>query len=736
MTPITRFLAAAALIAGGLTTAAAEAAEYGGSQSCESCHAQEVQAWKSSHHYQAMLPASEESVLGDFSGASFTYGGITSRFFRRDGRYFVETDNANGELQEFEIAFTFGFKPLQQYLIAFPDGRYQALNIVWDTRSREAGGQRWIHLYPDPDNPVTHRDRVHWTGSFQNWNSRCASCHSTGLEKHYDSRTDRYQTTWKEVNVACEACHGPASAHLEWAESDRESTDRGFAISLADRGVFGPRDAGSAPTMVRLDGQRPLRQVESCAACHARRSEMADHAPTAPFSDQYRLALIEPGLYHPDGQVEEEVYVYGSFLQSRMHAEGVVCTNCHEPHSNEVYYDDNRLCTQCHAAQTFDRPEHHRHVPDQPGSACVDCHMPATTYMVVDDRRDHSFRVPEPRLSTELGIPNACNRCHSDRTAEWANQALESWGADRAVRAGHAAVLAAAWSGRSTVLPELLALVRDEGKPAIIRASAVLASRNFPSRETLDAVQQLLAADNALLRQAAVRSLDWLPPAERYALLRDLVTDSSKAVRMEVASQLEGLPTAQLPPIAGQPVEALLAEYFQMLSHNSDMPEEQINLAQLQAARGNPVAAEQAYRTALKLSPQFTPAMVNLADLYRANGLDQKAKPLLQQAIEIAPEQAPAHHAMGLLLVREGELGQAVPSLEKAARIEPLTDRYTYVYAVALWETGQREQAVEELEAALRRLPGNRDLTSALAAYYQQLGETEKLQELMSGPGG
>jgi hypothetical protein len=201
--------------------ALAAAQDYVGSGQCESCHAQAYTSWKGSHHYQAMLLATSETVLGDFSDRTFTYGGITSRFYRRDGKYFVETDNKDGELQEFEIAYTFGFYPLQQYLVPFDGGRYQALNIVWDSRAKSEGGQRWVHLYPE--DPVTHQDAVHWTGSFQNWNSRCAACHSTNLEKNYSSATDSYTTTWEEINVACEACHGPASLHLEWAGGDQQA---------------------------------------------------------------------------------------------------------------------------------------------------------------------------------------------------------------------------------------------------------------------------------------------------------------------------------------------------------------------------------------------------------------------------------------------------------------------------------------------------------------------------------
>jgi predicted CXXCH cytochrome family protein len=727
---------AAIVIAAWLLLAPVHAAEpaFTGSQSCASCHEAEYAAWQKSHHYQAMLPASEQSVLGDFDDATFEYGDVTSRFFRRDGKYLVETDDANGEVREFEIAYTFGFQPLQQYLVPFPNGRYQALNIVWDSRPQADGGQRWIHLYPehqaaaDGDGPVTHTDTVHWTGSFQNWNSRCASCHSTGLDKRYAAGTDSYRTTWREVNVACEACHGSAAAHLAWAAaSASESGDgnaaapaaphKGFALSLADRGAFGPDANEAKNTLQRLDGRRPVTQLETCAACHSRRSELGPGQPGDRYGDRYQLALIEPGLYFADGQVRDEVYVYGSFLQSKMHAAGVVCGNCHEPHSGQVIADDNRLCTQCHAEAVFDRPAHHRHAEGSAGAACVNCHMPARTYMVVDDRRDHSFRVPEPRLTVELGIPNACNGCHRDRDAGWAQQALTEWGVDDTLRATHAPLLAAAWSGRPDALPGLLSLAADPARPAILRASAALGLAEFPSPEALQGLAQLLGEEDALLRAAAVRALDWLPLQQRYPLLRGLAADPSRSVRAAVARQLSGVAADGLPQAEAQALAALQREYLASLQHNADMPEGQMNLGLYYANSGDPVAAEQAYRRALKLSPAFVPALLNLADLYRANGLDQQAQPLLQQAIDREPAAAAPQHAMGLLLVRQGHLDAALGHLERATALEPDNARYAYVYGVGLWESGRREEAIATLEAALAAHPGNRDLESALASY-------------------
>ena len=707
----------------------AMAQSYVGSAKCESCHSQAYAAWKDSHHYQAMLPASAENVVGDFSERTFEYGGITSRFFRKDGKFMVETDNEAGQLQVYEIAYTFGFYPLQQYLVPFADGRLQALNIVWDSRPEADGGQRWVHLYPG--DPVTHEDLVHWTGSFQNWNSRCAVCHSTGLEKNYSSATDSYKTAWQEINVACEACHGPASAHLEWAAGSQESPDSGFAFSLDDRGAFGPVQSTSPRTFSRVDGKRPSVQVETCAACHSRRGEIAAFEPGRPFSDQFRLTLIEPGMYFPDGQINDEVYVYGSFLQSKMQRAGVVCTNCHDPHSNRVRADDNTLCTQCHVSTVFDQPAHHHHEPGSAGAACVNCHMPVKTYMVVDDRHDHSFRIPEPRLTLALGVPNTCNQCHQDEDAQWALNALESWGVSSDVRASHAAILNAAWSGQPAALPGLLALASQPLNSSILRSSATIATENYPSQEALAALQQLLTSDDPLLKASTVRSMDWIPEAQQYAMLQALISDPNKAVRMAVARQLSGFPADQLPPEYAAELKTLWQEYLESLQLNADMPEEQMNLGLFYNDTGDYIAAEKAYRHALRLAPAYVPALLNLADLYRATGMDPQAEPLLLKALDLMPDLASVQHSMGLLRVRQGDLGAALPYLQKAAVEDPQNSRYRYVYAVALWETGSRTQAVTELESALAGNPGSRDLVSALASYYQQMGEEEKLQLLM-----
>ncbi len=195
------------------------AAGYVGGDACTSCHDKQHGAWKGSDHDLAMQVADDKSVLGNFDNAKITYAGTTSTFSRRDGKFYVNTDGPDGKLADYEIKYTFGVHPLQQYLIEFPGGRKQALGIAWDSRPKTQGGQRWFHLYPGQN--IKAGDPLHWTGVQQNWNFQCAECHSTDLRKNFDAKAGTFDTRWSQINVSCEACHGPGSNHVAWAKQDR-----------------------------------------------------------------------------------------------------------------------------------------------------------------------------------------------------------------------------------------------------------------------------------------------------------------------------------------------------------------------------------------------------------------------------------------------------------------------------------------------------------------------------------
>ncbi|MFT5483194.1 MAG: tetratricopeptide (TPR) repeat protein [Halieaceae bacterium] len=703
-----------------LFSSTAIAGEFVGSETCQSCHAAEYTQWQSSHHHDAMLPASEDSIKGNFDAASYEHFGVTTRFFRRDREFLVNTEDGEGARQDFVVRYTFGVDPLQQYLVEMPGGRLQALSVAWDSRAKADGGQRWFHLYPDEAVPAA--DVLHWTRHYHNWNLRCAECHSTGLEKNYSAATNSYDARWIEVNVGCEACHGPASEHLAWAGSDavaERSNDKGLAVDIAkhSRWVVG----GEATA--ELEGQAGnATQLDVCAPCHSRRSVVEQPAVGDAFLDKYRLALLTPELYHADGQILDEVYVYGSFLQSKMFAEGVVCTDCHNPHNAEVYSPDNQLCTRCHQPAVFDIPKHHHHATTSAGAQCVNCHMPETTYMEVDPRRDHSLRIPNPAVTAATGAPNACSGCHQDRDLDWALEAYSERHGDIPVTR-QAAAFHSAGQGSAGSARELVGVAMDMALPVIVRASALELLQDFPGQETVSVAAQLVYDDEPLLRMAAVRLFEMLPPEQRIPVLDPLLDDDYASVRAEAARLIAAVPPLGLNESQRAIVARAETLYLESQLYNLDAPGVHLNFGVNHSQRQDLDRAEKSYLQALRLDDRFLPALLNLADLYRAKGEDWRVRPLLSKALKIEPAYADAHYAMGLLLVRQKRYEQALEYLAEAARLQPSQSQYSYVYAVALNSNGRSAEAVKVLENAVSHRPEDVQLLVSLAQFLHEQGQ-------------
>ena len=726
-------LAACAVLLGAGERAAAQAPTgnapaYVGTAACSSCHAKEHDAWRGSNHDRAMEEANERTVEGDFGGAKLVHAGVTTRFFRRDGRYFVNTEGPDGKPADFEVRYTFGVHPLQQYLIELPGGRLQALGLAWDARPKVEGGQRWFAL--NPGRRLKPGDPLHWTGIDQNWNYQCADCHSTNLRKNYDEATRTYKTAWSGLDVGCEACHGPGSQHVAWAKRDdaarRADASKGLTVALDERrGVAWPIDP-STGSAVRSVQRTSNREIATCARCHSRRGQFTEAwQPGQPLGDAYRLALIEPGLYHADGQIRDEVYEHGSFLQSRMHAMGVSCSDCHDPHTQKLRAPGNAVCGQCHAPARFDAASHHRHASGSRGAQCVACHMPTTTYMVVDPRHDHSIRIPRPDRSVSLGTPNACTGCHAKEGAKWAAAAVARWYPQR--KAGFqtfAEAFAAGDAGAPGAQAALAAIVVDPSAPAIVRASAIPRLVRFPGRATLPALEKALADPNADVRFAAANALRSADPDLRARLLPKLLGDPVRVVRIEAARGLAGVPESRLPPEARARLAKAQEEYVAALRFNADRPEAQSELGGWYLALGRTEPADAAFRRALELDPTFVAAAVNLADLLRATGREREAEAVLREAIRRDPAgAAPAQHALGLSLVRQKRTAEALAALGAAARLAPDDARFAYVYGVALHDSGRRAEALKTLGAALVRHPYDREVLMALATYEREAGD-------------
>lgn len=529
-----------------------------------------------------MQDATPQTVLGSFDGTSFTNAGVKYVFSRRGDTSIVNTIGADGAPHDYAIRYTFGLWPLQQYLVELPNGHVQALLVAWDARPAPQG-QRWFSLTPGAE--AAHTDPFHWTGRQYNWNYMCADCHSTAVRKQYDAAGDAFHTTFSEINVSCEACHGPSSQHLSWAKYPaflRNALwhDDGIPSRFTDRrGVVWSIDSvtGNAHRNVPRPSDH---EIETCAQCHARRNHIADgYSAGAELLDYYTPLPILTAMYFPDGQQRDEVYTYGSFLQSRMYSAGVTCADCHDPHTQKLRRPGNQVCLQCHRSAKYDTPAHHFHAVGSVGAQCVSCHLPDTAYMQIDLRHDHSIRIPRPDRSVSLGVPNACNRCHTDRTAQWAADAVARWypvrnpGFQR-----FAGAFAADDHGDPAAVDSLATVANDPTQPWMVRSSALARMAAYPTPVALEAARHWSRDSVALVRFYALEILGGFGDQDRRSIATPLLRDPRRSIRQEAAWMLAPVATT-LTGASRAAFDAAAAEFIGSQRYNADRAPNRLRLA-------------------------------------------------------------------------------------------------------------------------------------------------------------
>lgn len=683
---------------------------YVGAAACAACHPDQMGAWKKSDHDLAMQVADPDTVLGDFEDARFTDAGTTTLFRRVGDEFFVRARDGNGRERDFAVPYVFGVHPLQQYLVDVGNGHLQAYPIAWDV---EAGV--WISLYPGE--AIEADDPLHWTRYGLNWNQGCADCHSTDLQRNYDPVTHRYETTWSEIDVACEACHGPGAEHVAWADSgDPDPSEAGASIESLSAGAFAGRMR-----------ERQRRQIETCAPCHARRSPVHPGGlPGTPLTDSFRPALLSPDLYHADGQILDEVYVYGSFAQSRMYGEGVTCTDCHDPHSLELVAEGNAVCTQCHEAAAYDVETHTHHPADGEAGRCVSCHMAETTYMQVDPRRDHGFHIPRPDLSAELGTPNACTGCHGDRSDAWARDHVIEWyGAQRPEDIHETRAMAAGRAGSPDATALLSAVVANPARAPIVRATALSMLPVGADEDARSAIRAALADPDPLVRSVAIdRAVAGLRRPEDLEPIVDALEDPSRLVRVEAAVALSPFARQRF-STPGDPAkgayDAALAEYVVGQNWVADQPSAQLNLGVLAQNLGDEAGARAAYEHAGRIEPAFVPARFNLAMLDATSGRTEAAEQGFRTVLRLVPDLPEAQYSLGLLLGEDPtRIEESASFLEAAARSDTRNPRYQYNAGLAAQHLGRAQKAEGFLIAAVNLAPGDADFRNALAIFYVQ----------------
>jgi predicted CXXCH cytochrome family protein len=681
-------------------------ATFVGRRECARCHEKESKAWTGSHHDQAMTEATEATVRGDFSGVVFEGDGMKARFFREDGKFRIETDGPDGKPAVYDVAYTFGWNPLQQYLVRFPGGRMQAFSVAWDVP-----GKRWFFLYPGKRIPPS--DWLHWTRNSQNWNGMCAECHSTNLVKGFDPETNTFRTTWSEEDVSCEACHGPGSRHVAWADVPPMGRARIESFGL----------------VMKTSGITNRELVELCAPCHSRRTELGDYDHRrSELLDNHLPVLLAEGTYHPDGQILDEDFEYGSFVQSKMFRMGVRCTDCHDAHTAKLKKEGNGVCLQCHEAAAYDDARHHFHRKKwkgrpSDGALCVSCHMPKSPFMVVHLRADHSIRIPRPDLTRDLGVPNACSQagCHADKPLSWSAAAWDKW-YGTARKPHYGTVLAAGRKGDPAARAELIRLAGDTLSPTLVRATALSLLGRYEGADVTAAFRRALLDDEPLVRRTAVSEAPIADESERVARLAPLLADPFRAVRLEAASTLAGTPPALLQPYQREALSTALADYEKAMEYSLDFSYAGHNLGLLYERQNEPARAEEAYRRAIAVDDLWVPPKANLALLLARQGKTEEAEKLLREALSTNPDEAQVAYALGLLLAETGKMDEAATLLARGAAGMPSNARAAWNAGLALSRAGRDAEAEAMLRRAVGLEPSDYDFVFALADFLLRRG--------------
>ena len=633
--------------------------KFVGDVACKNCHTQEYNNWQKSHHFMAMQPANASTVKGDFNNVVFTSDGVTSRFLKKNNKYFINTQGEDGKNHDYEVKYTFGFTPLQQYLIEFPGGRMQVTRVSWDTKKG-----KWFHQYKGEEIPAG--DWLHWTGNAQNWNTMCADCHSTNLKKNYIVESDSYQTTYSAINVNCEACHGPGTNHINYINKEYKKGDR-ITGSMLDL----PKNTDQ------------IAQINTCAPCHSRRTITGNNKlASSELLDNYITEIPSVENFHADGQVKEEAFIYTSFLQSKMFHMGVKCTNCHDPHSAKLVLTANNLCMQCHS-KNYNEPSHTFHAASTKGSECVSCHMPGDHFMGNDYRRDHSFRVPRPDLSAKYGTPNACNNCHGEKSPQWAADAVSKWYGP--IRKYHFAedLIPGSKAGVKSEL-HLLQLLKNTTVPDIVKATAASYLSNIPTDNSLKGLLECLNAKDAQIRYRALRSLVNFNPTGWLNAAAPLLQDPVRAVRVAAADLFLTIPTDQIPSNYIVALPSAKNDLSNFLYSQADFASGNIGLGDYYMRLQDNTNAEKFYLRGLKKDSLMNLARLNLSVVYNLNGKNEQALQILKTAEKIDPANENVYYNLALLYNEMQDIPNTRINFEKAVELKSSNPNLYYNYGLLL----------------------------------------------------
>jgi tetratricopeptide (TPR) repeat protein len=696
---------------------------YGGSASCSACHEEEFKLWAESHHALAERKITSKSDRAAFDPPrSLKHGSQWSGACWDSGRPHINTRGLHGSNENFALQRVIGQDPLRQFLVRAPGGRLQTLEVSYDPASNE-----WFDAFGSEDRQPG--EWGHWTGRGMNWNSMCGSCHDTHLSKNFDAQTDSYQTTMAEMSVGCEACHGPLQAHNAWQKGSRKK---------------GAKD----PTLARLTARQSL---DNCGSCHSRRSDLTGHfQPGDDFNDHFQLATVDATeTFYADGQIRDEDYEFSPFLGSRMHARGVACGDCHDPHSMKTRLPGNFLCLRCHiggvsnapvinpvthshhkvfgyatngVAMNIDLAGYHPSKIKETGGECVNCHMPQTLFMQRHWRHDHGFTIPDPLLTKQHDIPNACNRCHADKTTDWALEFVAQWYGDKMKRPtrDRATAIARGRNGDRAAVANLAGLLQHEESPYWRAAAAKILEPWAGETNVSAALLGGLADTNALVREACAQSLQPLAEAEVPQIIeamKRLLGDPVRSVRVAAAWALR--PSLDTHSTAGKDLR-------RMLDFNADQPLGQVQMGEFYLSRGNSRLALEHAKKAVDWDTHSPALRQELAVVLSTLGQSDKAMAQLEEAVRLDPRDAESHYRLALACNETGDLERAARELTITVTLAPQRARAWYNLGLAQNSLGETDLAIKSLARAESAEPQDADIPYARATILSRLGRNDE----------
>lgn len=693
-------------------------AEYVGAKACTACHGEIDKAWSGSHHDGSLSRATEGKAAAPFAGERLKGGPLGAAFVTVDGKSTIVSGPPR------EVVYRVGKQPLQQYVVAGERGHLFAFPAAYDTRNTWEGGRRW---FVPTENAAVSTDPAHYLKPGQTYNASCAPCHSTQVKKNYDLSQDSYSTELGELDVTCEACHGAGSHHIESAKKfpdawPEEVKNFGFVREIAhhaNRRWFRSQAQDTA-RLTPIEPGRPevADEKTSCGPCHSASRDLGPASGDQVFADRYQLRLQDSGLFENNGSGRGATYALGEFAQSTMAQAGVVCSDCHNPHSTVLRKPADSLCASCHKPETFQAPTHGLHAIEVEGApSCVDCHMPSRPRLGVDTHHDHRFSVPRPDLSASTGTSHACSSCHQNRSDRWAAEAIAKTHGPPAD--SHPSIAFRALELRLPGAGLLLAEAASNPQLApFTRASALIAWSGLdPSQKQKRyeaIVQQAAQSPDELLRRAAALASSSLAEKKRRRILKSLWGDSMRSVRIAAVEA-----AMQLPPINNKgdaDFDMAMKEARAAAEYGSDQEEGILILADLNARSDNADRGLELYELAAQRFPHSAEVVEHWVRSLRLWERTEEADALVEGALSRKLTSPWLDYWRGTALVKKQKFREALPHLKEAFELSPpqLRRRAGYSYAITVNELGDWAEALALLRVLKKELPGVKSIQDAI----------------------